>query len=288
MRRYIILVILLATSYLYSQSFEYNPENDLTTLHMTMGGQVVFREISQSKAPAGPNLTFKNEEGSDFLKISEANGIEYNLFESKMRTTLNTNGLQLFRVSESNTNPELTFDFSPEAGLRAYNSSGQTTVQIRGNVSGEGRVSTNELEITGGSDLSEYFSVNSTSSDKLPGMLVSISDHSNDMEITASAYDKKVVGVISGANGIETGLMMGQKGSIADGDTPIALVGRTYVYVTTENGPIEKGDFLTSSSKKGYAMKVKKHKKARGAIIGKALTSLESGEGFVLVLVNLQ
>jgi len=35
-------------------------------------------------------------------------------------------------------------------------------------------------------------------------------------------------------------------------------------------------------------MKVKNMKKAKGAIIGKAMTSLEDDEGLVLVLISLQ
>ncbi len=35
-------------------------------------------------------------------------------------------------------------------------------------------------------------------------------------------------------------------------------------------------------------MKVRNHKKAHGAIIGKAMTSLKTGKGLVLVLVTLQ
>ena len=35
-------------------------------------------------------------------------------------------------------------------------------------------------------------------------------------------------------------------------------------------------------------MKVDEHDKARGAIIGKAMTGLESGKGLVLVLISMQ
>ena len=52
---------------------------------------------------------------------------------------------------------------------------------------------------------------------------------------------------------------------------------------------IEPGDLLTSSDTAGHAMKSTKRKKTNGAVIGKALTSLEKGDkGLVLVLINLQ
>jgi hypothetical protein len=38
----------------------------------------------------------------------------------------------------------------------------------------------------------------------------------------------------------------------------------------------------------GHAMKVTDYIKAQGAILGKAMTSLEEGRGLVLVLANLQ
>jgi hypothetical protein len=81
---------------------------------------------------------------------------------------------------------------------------------------------------------------------------------------------------------------MSQVNSIASGDYPVALSGRVYVKADNSNGKIEPGDFLTTSAKPGYAMKVKNVKKATGAIIGKAMTSLEDNEGLVLVLISLQ
>jgi hypothetical protein len=81
---------------------------------------------------------------------------------------------------------------------------------------------------------------------------------------------------------------MSQDNSIASGDHPVALTGRVYVKAIDANGKIKPGDFLTSSSKPGYAMKAKNLKKAKGAIIGKAMTGLEDNEGYVLVLISMQ
>ena len=65
----------------------------------------------------------------------------------------------------------------------------------------------------------------------------------------------------------------------------LALMGRVPVKVTTEKGPINAGDLLTVSSKPGYAMRCAGANECEGAIIGKALQGLESGEGLILVLV---
>ena len=144
------------------------------------------------------------------------------------------------------------------------------------------------LQINGGSDLSEQFDVRA-SDDVQPGMVVCIdSDHPGKLTLSGNAYDRKVAGVVSGAGGVNTGMLMGQQGSIADGRHPIALSGRVYVWADASDQPIEPGDLLTTSDVAGHAMKVADYGKAQGAIIGKAMTSLAEGQGLVLVLVSLQ
>lgn len=157
------------------------------------------------------------------------------------------------------------------------------------NISGKGRVVTDELEIRGGADLAENFDI--IKADELeiePGNIVSISEEiDGKLELCNRPFDKRIVGVVSGANGVSTGMYMGQDGTLAYGDYPIALTGRVYVKTNKENGAIKLGDFLTSSSRAGEAMKVNDISKAQGAIIGKAMTTVDE-LGFVLVLVNLQ
>ena len=83
-------------------------------------------------------------------------------------------------------------------------------------------------------------------------------------------------------------MIMGQEGTLAFGDYPIAIAGRVYVQADATEAPIKAGDFLTSSQLPGYAAKVENLQECQGAIIGKAMTSLPSGKGLVLVFVNLQ
>jgi len=165
---------------------------------------------------------------------------------------------------------------------------------VGGNIfvsSADGVITTPILEIIGGSDLSEQFDVRSNEKGilPLPGMVVSIdADNSGDLLVSTQAYDRKVAGIISGAGGIKPGMIMGQKGSIADGANPIALTGRVYCLADASKGSIQPGDLLTTSDTPGHAMKVADYQKAQGAIIGKAMTSLQNGQGQVLVLVTLQ
>ena len=107
-------------------------------------------------------------------------------------------------------------------------------------------------------------------------------------KLSTRAYDAKVAGVISGANGIDPGLIMRQENSIADGSHPIALAGRVWVWCDASKDSIVPGDQLTTSTRKGMAMRVKDRTRAQGAILGKAMTSLDRGQGYVLVLITLQ
>jgi len=106
--------------------------------------------------------------------------------------------------------------------------------------------------------------------------------------MSKKAYDRTAAGVVSGAGGVKPGMLMGQKGTAADGKHPVALTGRVYCRVDTSNGPISPGDLLTTSDTPGHAMKVTDHGRAAGAIIGKAMSALDEGKGLVLVLVSLQ
>jgi hypothetical protein len=66
------------------------------------------------------------------------------------------------------------------------------------------------------------------------------------------------------------------------------MVGIVPAKVSAENGPIKRGDLLVTSSTVGYAMKGTDRGKMLGAVVGKALGTLDSGKGVIEVLVTLQ
>jgi hypothetical protein len=144
------------------------------------------------------------------------------------------------------------------------------------------------ITITGGCDLAEPFPV-STPEQQVGEGAVMVIDEKNpgQLKLASRPYDTRVAGVVSGANGINTGIQMQQQG-LMEGGKNVALTGRVYVQADAANGAIEPGDLLTTSSAPGRAMKVTDHVRAQGAILGKAMTGLSEGEGMVLVLVTLQ
>lgn len=156
-----------------------------------------------------------------------------------------------------------------------------------GPITTDAEITGRELVLTGGADIAEPFNVNGEA--PAPGTVVVI-DPARPGELVASstAYDRKVVGVVSGAGGVNPGLRLGQKGSIADGEHPVALTGRVYVWCDASFGAITPGDLLTTSATHGHAMNAADHSRAQGAVLGKAMTGLSEGKGLVLVLVTLQ
>ncbi len=150
----------------------------------------------------------------------------------------------------------------------------------------DGNFTVRMLTIRGGADLSEPFQMNEKELEK--GTVVVIDDeHPGRLKRSRSAYDTRVAGIVSGANGVNPGIALHQEGVIEGGQN-VALTGRVYVQADASSGPIKPGDLLTTSDIPGHAMKVTDHATGQGAVIGKAMSSLNEGTGMVLVLVTLQ
>jgi hypothetical protein len=160
-----------------------------------------------------------------------------------------------------------------------------------GNVGIGTRVPQARLDVAGairiqGADVAEQFPV---SDEVQPGMVLAIDpDNPGKLRLARGAYDTRVAGIVSGAKGLPAGAVLGNMPGMED-DPAIALSGRVWCLVDADSGgPVHPGDMLTTSDVPGHAMKVTDHARARGAIIGKAMTQLESGRDLVLVLVGLQ
>lgn len=154
-----------------------------------------------------------------------------------------------------------------------------------------GNVRAHVVIIEGGADVAEAYDVAPAGDvGPIPGMVVCIDpDRVGKLRIAARAYDHTVAGIISGADNVSPGLLLGQKGTVADGEHPIANVGRVWCFVDADaGGPVAPGDLLTTSATPGHAMKAMDRAAAGGATIGKAMSRLEKGKGLVLVLVTLQ
>ncbi|MCG3132720.1 MAG: hypothetical protein FLDDKLPJ_03586 [Phycisphaerae bacterium] len=160
-------------------------------------------------------------------------------------------------------------------------------ITATGTITTDEGITASELVLTGGADIAEPFNIRDAAPQA--GMVVVIDPaNAGELRLSTEPYDRKVVGVVSGAGDVKPGLRLGQKGSIADGEHPVALTGRVYVWCDASAGSIAPGDLLTTSTTPGHAMKAADHDRAQGAVLGKAMTGLREGKGLVLVLVTLQ
>jgi hypothetical protein len=160
----------------------------------------------------------------------------------------------------------------------------------------DGTVSMRAIEITG-ADLVENFEVRSLTpredsirhAEGRRGLVVSIDpEEPGKLVVSDHPYDRRVAGVISGAGGLEPGVLLGNRMTAEGMGFPVALTGRVYCWADASLESIAPGDLLTTSATPGHAMKVTDHGRAQGAILGKAMSRLETGVGLVLVLVTLQ
>jgi len=177
-------------------------------------------------------------------------------------------------------------DASAGTGLFAMGGTSGYAADFRGNVRIFSRA-TNEhiLELGEGLDYAEGFDV-SCSTQVEPGTVMIIDpENPGHLAISTCEYDSRVAGIIAGAKGLGSGVRLGA----GQFDHNVALAGRVYCKVDATFGEVKPGDLLTTSFSPGYAMVVRDHEKARGAIIGKAMQPLSLGEkGEILVLVTLQ
>jgi hypothetical protein len=145
-------------------------------------------------------------------------------------------------------------------------------------------VVTGFIEMTNG-DCAEDFDISAESS-ATPGTVMVLDDEGKLRE-SFRAYDKRVAGVISGAGSHKPGLVLGKQ-QPQSGRMPLALLGKVFCKVDAHYGCVEVGDMLTTSPTAGHAMRADDPSKAFGAVVGKALRPLISGQSLIPILVALQ
>jgi hypothetical protein len=138
-----------------------------------------------------------------------------------------------------------------------------------------------------GADCAEQFVSDGAPAE--PGSVVVLGDE-GDVRLSEAAYDRRVVGVVSGAGSVRPGIVLGTPAdeSRAEPRLTVALVGKVFCKVDAAEAPVAVGDLLTTAERPGHAMKAEDPERAFGAVIGKALRPLAEGQGLVPILVALQ
>lgn len=137
-----------------------------------------------------------------------------------------------------------------------------------------------------GGDYSESMDVTGDHKRYAPGdVLVLDADKPGKILKSAEPYSSSVAGIYATKPGILGRRQAGQKN---EAEVPMAMIGVVPTKVSAENGPIKVGDLLVTSSIPGFAMKGTDRGRMLGAVIGKAMGTLDNGTGTIEVLVTLQ
>ena len=135
-----------------------------------------------------------------------------------------------------------------------------------------------------GADCAEEFAV-ADRADVEPGTVMVIAG-AGTLQVSSDPYDRRVAGVISGAQGVRPGIVLNNRRDSPAG-MPVALSGHVFCKVDAAFAPIAIGDLLTTSPTAGHAMKASDPRRAFGAVLGKAMGALDRGTGLIPVLVTL-
>ncbi|MFZ5365096.1 MAG: beta strand repeat-containing protein [Patescibacteria group bacterium] len=112
-------------------------------------------------------------------------------------------------------------------------------------------------------------------------IIIADSTHPDKATLSSTPYDKRIIGIIA------TNPSLIISGGIDDDyGYPLVLAGRIHTNVCGENGDIEIGDFITTSSKPGFGMKATEP----GMVVGQALESFSGAPGDcaqILVFQNI-
>jgi hypothetical protein len=136
-----------------------------------------------------------------------------------------------------------------------------------------------------GADFAEQIAVVGKDKDYEPGDVLVISTQTDRaVELSTQPFATTVIGVYSTQPAVLAGAP-DQDDPLAG--IPVAITGIVPCKVSAENGAIQRGDLLVTSSKVGYAMRAGANPPP-GTVLGKALGELKDGTGVIQVLVTLQ
>ena len=205
------------------------------------------------------------------------------------------------QVNLVNTSPGFSSSIAIEAAGRMtltdalgntaeYKASGWTVNGDAGcSINGGNLAVTNNLTVSGdiflpGADCAEHFDVADAALE--PGTVL-VLEEAGILAESQRAYDRTVVGVVSGAGDHRPGIILDRK-TATEGRAPVALVGKVFCKADATVAPIAVGDLLTTSRTPGHAMRADDPTRAFGAVLGKALRKLDEGRGLIPILVALQ
>ena len=166
-----------------------------------------------------------------------------------------------------------------KSGIGIYGTGGRLAGYFKGDIEVTGDIKMTNADCAEDFDIAGVTAVD-------PGTVMVLDDVGS-LRASRHAFDRRVVGVISGGGDYKAGIVLDRQRSSGNRQ-PIALMGKVFCKVDAQFGAIAVGDLLTTSPTPGHAMKTDDPMRAFGAVIGKALRALEAGQGMIPILIALQ
>ncbi|MCH7681601.1 hypothetical protein IID10_19930, partial [candidate division KSB1 bacterium] len=237
-------------------------------------------------------------EGSTNLAGGDRHVVQTDQNQSAL-SMVNANASFTNSVMEIGTLKSASNDFSL---LRAWTGDGTNNAftDLKFRVDGNGNVTADGTFTGGGADFAELLTVSSGASTVEAGDVMVI-DPNSPRAIVMSTEPRSTL--VAGIYSTKPGFMGSERDwdkpageemgtyTMADmaeefNEIPLAVLGIVPCKVSAENGAIQPGDLLVTSSLPGHAMR--DDKPSVGTVLGKALGSLTSGTGVIRVLATLQ
>jgi len=267
----------------------------------TSGNTTALMTLQNNNANAN-YLTFsqfRNTNGSDWTTattriqtitdVTPQGYIDFNPPNGAYGLAMGSSGSEYFRIASGGnvgigtTNPGARLEVNGNLKLTA--NSGASITFPDGTIQSTAYVGTT---CPTGGDYAETVDVAGDRTSYEPGdvMVIGLASDS-DVAKSNEPYSTRVAGIYSTKPGV-VGRRQTTDPKTSTTEIPMAMVGIVPTKVSAENGAISRGDLLVTASIPGYAMKGTDRMKMLGAVVGKAMGSLNSGTGVVEVLVTLQ
>jgi hypothetical protein len=242
-----------------------NPQGKLDVNgNIFLAGSNVNAAFSLSPSDASPN--------AGYIRFGDNTGWKLHFGRSRESSILNGTPL-----NTGTTGVLMTIQDNGHVGIGTIQP--EEALHVVGNI-----VTTGDIRLVN-ADCAEDFDISETEQIE-PGTVMVLGEDGK-LHQSQTAYDQRVVGVVSGAGNYKPGIVL-DKQADSHHRLPIALMGKVYCKVDADCGAIKVGDLLTTSPLPGHAMKADEPLEAFGAVIGKALHSLGEGQGLLPILISLQ